>query len=283
MMKAVPLPSSLWMSIEPPCAKMISRQMLSPRPTPSLLFSCVSYSFPKFMNNFFQFSGEMPQPVSRKIIQNLMMRSVILSCSSSFQKDGEQSSASSENEFSSVDAASGFESSSRSTSIVFELIFRLEILFMDRMLSRMVTSPPAGVNLILFVRKFNMNWPQRLASEKSERKQYLWIGDDSTGPLRVTFLCRDQSESVSMQHLTSLMRSKCSSTIQKVLLAISAQFMRSRIRVIIILACPPIFWSQLRVLPVKCSILLSIYTRYSRSCSRVLMQRYNLAVNFPSP
>ena len=72
MMKSVPLPSSLLIVTSPPSACIISRQMLRPRPTPDGFAFWVSLSLLKFMKSFYWFSGEIPHPVSLKIISNLM-------------------------------------------------------------------------------------------------------------------------------------------------------------------------------------------------------------------
>ena len=163
MMKSVPLSISLSMSTEPPCALMISLQMLRPRPTPDLLTSYVSLTLPKFWNNLFWFSGEIPTPVSLKIISKwTIFRSALeFDFWAGFEIRSFASSKSgrislSGTEFAEIELLREDLSWSPLFSLLLLLLLWLRSLTC-LILSRTVTWPPLGVNLMLFDKKLSMN------------------------------------------------------------------------------------------------------------------------------
>ena len=71
ILNVVPVPTSLSTLISHPIWSMIFLQILKPRPVPyGFMLSC-SCSFPKSMNRFFRFSGEIPTPASSTSRENL--------------------------------------------------------------------------------------------------------------------------------------------------------------------------------------------------------------------
>ena len=141
----------------------------------------------------------------------------------------------------------------------------------DIKLRRTVTTPPAGVNLMLFVRKLRMNCAYRLSSLKRDRNKYLSIGSEIIGPSNFTFLFYACRLRVFMQRLMSLMQLKCSLIILNVLFANYAWSIKSLSNVIIISACTPIFSNIVAALLVRFFYFSIVLMRCSRSINRTLM------------
>ena len=75
-MKVVPLLTSLSTLTDPPISSTSDLHILKPNPVPNLLPDACSSSFPKFINSFGKFSGDIPYPESSILSSNLMYFSI---------------------------------------------------------------------------------------------------------------------------------------------------------------------------------------------------------------